>query len=61
MGQESSSLRKYAGLIWKVWWENAKTDYIERIGPDWVKIKNRSYSQVEGRHELLTENRKISP
>jgi bifunctional non-homologous end joining protein LigD len=22
--------------------------------PDWVKFKNRSYSQAEGRHELLT-------
>jgi len=21
--------------------------------PDWLKIKNRSYSQAEGRHELL--------
>jgi ATP-dependent DNA ligase len=22
--------------------------------PDWLKIKNRTYSQAEGRHELLT-------
>ena len=22
--------------------------------PDWLKIKNRAYSQAEGRHELLT-------
>jgi len=22
--------------------------------PDWLKVKNRSYSQAEGRHELLT-------
>jgi bifunctional non-homologous end joining protein LigD len=22
--------------------------------PDWIKIKNRAYSQAEGRHELLT-------
>jgi len=25
--------------------------------PDWVKIKNRKYSQAEGRHELLTQRR----
>jgi bifunctional non-homologous end joining protein LigD len=25
--------------------------------PDWLKIKNRSYSQAEGRHELLTKRR----
>jgi bifunctional non-homologous end joining protein LigD len=23
--------------------------------PDWVKIKNRGYTQAEGRHELLTK------
>jgi hypothetical protein len=22
--------------------------------PDWLKIKNRTYSQAEGRHEMLT-------
>ena len=22
--------------------------------PDWLKIKNRTYSQAEGRHEILT-------
>jgi bifunctional non-homologous end joining protein LigD len=27
-------------------------------GIGWLKIKNRSYSQAEGRHELLTGNRK---
>jgi bifunctional non-homologous end joining protein LigD len=26
--------------------------------PDWLKIKNRTYSQAEGRHELLTRARK---
>ena len=25
--------------------------------PDWLKIKNRTYSQAEGRHELLTSKR----
>jgi ATP-dependent DNA ligase len=25
--------------------------------PDWLKIKNRSYTQAEGRHELLTSRR----
>jgi bifunctional non-homologous end joining protein LigD len=25
--------------------------------PDWVKVKNRAYSQAEGRHELLTQRR----
>jgi hypothetical protein len=28
--------------------------------PDWLKIKNRTYSQAEGRHELLTRARKKS-
>jgi bifunctional non-homologous end joining protein LigD len=28
--------------------------------PDWVKIKNRSYSQIEGRHELLIEKRRAA-
>lgn len=27
-------------------------------GKDWLKIKNRAYSQAEGRHELLTKGRK---
>jgi bifunctional non-homologous end joining protein LigD len=26
--------------------------------PDWLKIKNRTYSQAEGRHEMLTRARK---
>ena len=26
--------------------------------PDWLKIKNRTYSQAEGRHELLTRRGK---
>jgi bifunctional non-homologous end joining protein LigD len=26
--------------------------------PDWVKVKNRSYSQAEGRHELLSRKRR---
>jgi ATP-dependent DNA ligase len=26
-------------------------------GIGWVKIKNRKYSQAEGRHELLTKKR----
>ena len=26
-------------------------------GNAWLKIKNRSYSQAEGRHELLTRGR----
>jgi ATP-dependent DNA ligase len=30
-------------------------------GVGWVKIKNRSYSQAEGRHELLTGNPKTRP
>ena len=25
--------------------------------PDWLKIKNRAYSQAEGRHELLTRKK----
>jgi len=25
--------------------------------PDWLKIKNRTYSQAEGRHELLTRKK----
>jgi hypothetical protein len=37
-------------------WEGAKrkpsTDKDDGIG--WIKIKNRNYSQAEGRHELLT-------
>jgi len=24
---------------------------------DWLKVKNRTYSQAEGRHELLTRGR----
>ena len=26
-------------------------------GNSWLKVKNRTYSQVEGRHELLTRGR----
>jgi bifunctional non-homologous end joining protein LigD len=26
--------------------------------PDWLKVKNRTYSQAEGRHEMLTRVRK---
>jgi bifunctional non-homologous end joining protein LigD len=29
-------------------------------GSSWLKIKNRSYSQAEGRHELLTRSRRSS-
>jgi len=25
---------------------------------DWIKVKNKTYSQAEGRHELLTRARK---
>jgi bifunctional non-homologous end joining protein LigD len=31
-----------------------KTGLYREDRPDWVKFKNRSYSQAEGRHELLT-------
>jgi hypothetical protein len=26
--------------------------------PDWIKVKNKTYSQAEGRHEMLTRVRK---
>ena len=29
--------------------------------PDWVKVKNPSYSQAEGRHELLTHRKPRQP
>jgi bifunctional non-homologous end joining protein LigD len=31
-----------------------KASIYKEDGNDWLKIKNRSYSQAEGRHELLT-------
>jgi bifunctional non-homologous end joining protein LigD len=30
-------------------------------GNSWLKIKNRSYSQAEGRHELLTKSKTRKP
>jgi hypothetical protein len=30
----------------------------ELLGQNWLKIKNRSYSQAEGRHELLTRTKR---
>jgi ATP-dependent DNA ligase len=35
-----------------------KTGMYREDRPDWLKIKNRTYSQAEGRHELLTRARK---
>ena len=35
-----------------------KTGMYREDRPDWLKIKNRAYSQAEGRHEMLTRARK---
>ena len=32
-----------------------KTGMYREDRPDWLKVKNRTYSQAEGRHELLTK------
>jgi bifunctional non-homologous end joining protein LigD len=34
-----------------------KLSIYKDYGPEWLKIKNRNYSQAEGRHELLTRGR----
>jgi bifunctional non-homologous end joining protein LigD len=35
-----------------------KTGMYREDRPDWLKVKNRTYSQAEGRHELLTRGRR---
>jgi bifunctional non-homologous end joining protein LigD len=34
-----------------------KTGLYREDRPDWLKIKNKAYSQAEGRHELLTKKK----
>lgn len=38
-----------------------KLSVYKEDGTGWLKIKNRSYSQAEGRHELLTAKRRGTP
>jgi ATP-dependent DNA ligase len=45
--------RDREGIVAKRKMSTSKDD-----GRDWLKIKNRSYSQAEGRHDLLTQRRR---
>jgi len=47
------SSRDLEGIVAK-----RKLSIYKPSGNSWLKIKNKSYSQAEGRHELLTERKK---
>jgi bifunctional non-homologous end joining protein LigD len=48
-----NSRRDLEGIVAK-----RKTGLYRDDRPDWLKVKNRTYSQAEGRHALLNRTRK---
>jgi hypothetical protein len=48
----------YLRLLFAQWtMQQEKLGIYKDDGRTWLKIKNRSYSQAEGRHELLTRRK----